>query len=277
MEKFPVLQNEIARLEKLYNHKPLNLDAEDRFDNLTKLAASILEVPICSITLINSDWQLFVSSIGTDKTWKQRELAFSKYCIVQEDILEVEDTTKDERFSQNPLVVNAPNLHYYIGFPLIDKEGSIIGTVCGFDVKPRKMSDVQKIAMKQITSTVTQLIELRKVESKTSAILKDNFKAILNELRKQEGDELVNEFEKIFKNRISQDIDDLIRARKSRDFEKIQIKAHYLSTTLLTLKFSHGLALSGELEKAVDNNQDASTLMLTDRFIDYLNGALNEL
>ncbi len=122
-----------------------------------------------------------------------------------------------------------------------------------------------------------QLIEIRKVESNTSAILKDNFKAILNELRKQEGDELVNEFERIFKNRIPQDIDDLIRARKSQDFEKIQIKAHYLSTTLLTLKFSHGLALSGELEKAVDYNQEASILMLTDRFIAYLNGALNEL
>lgn len=175
MEKFPVLQNELARLEKLYSYDILEMEREDQFDDLTKLAASILDVPICLITLMDADWQAFISNVGTDMKGNQRELAFCKYCVVQEDILEVGDTTKDDRFSQNPLVVGPPNLRYYVGSPLIDDEGFIIGTVCGYDLKPRHMTDYQKVALKQITSTVMRLIQLRKVD-----IDQKKFKGIFN-------------------------------------------------------------------------------------------------
>ena len=121
------------------------------------------------------------------------------------------------------------------------------------------------------------MLESSNFESNTSDPIKDDFKTILDELRKKEGDELVNEFEKIFRNRIPNDIQDLIRARKNRNINDIRIKAHFLSTTLLTLKFNHGLALAEELEKAVDGNQEESALLFTDRLIDYLNTALNEL
>lgn len=164
MEKFPVLQNELERLEKLYSYSILDMEPEDRFDDLTKLAASILDVPICLITLMDADWQTFISNVGTEMKGNHRELAFCKYCVVQEDILEITDTTKDERVSQNPLVVNEPNLRYYVGAPLIDEEGYIIGTVCGYDLKPRQMSAFQKSALRQITSTVMRLIHLRKVD-----------------------------------------------------------------------------------------------------------------
>jgi len=164
MERFPVLQNELARLEKLYSYNILDMEPEDRFDDLSKLAASILDVPICLITLMDADWQVFISNVGTDMKGNHRELAFCKYCVVQENILEIEDTTKDDRVSGNPLVLNEPHLRYYIGAPLIDKDGYIIGTVCGYDLQPRQMSDFQKEALIQITSTIMRLIQLRKVD-----------------------------------------------------------------------------------------------------------------
>ena len=175
MEKFPVLQNELMRLEKLYSYNILNMEPEDGFDNLTKLAASILAVPVCQITLMDANWQTFISNVGTNMKGNYREIAFCKYCVVQENILEIEDATKDERFSQNPLVINKPNLRYYIGAPLMDKDGYIIGTVCGYDIKPRQMSDSQKIALKQITSTVMRLIHLRKVD-----LNQNKYKGIVN-------------------------------------------------------------------------------------------------
>lgn len=175
MEKFPVLQNEFMRLEKLYSYNILNMEPEDSFDNLTKLAASILAVPVCQITLMDANWQTFISNVGTDLKGNCREIAFCKYCVVQENILEIEDTIKDKRVHQNPLVVNAPNLRYYIGAPLMDEEGYIIGTVCGYDTKPRQMSDSQKVALKQITSTVMRLIHLRKVD-----LDQNKYKGIIN-------------------------------------------------------------------------------------------------
>ncbi|MDG1332477.1 MAG: ATP-binding protein [Crocinitomicaceae bacterium] len=163
MEKYPVLQNELARLEKLYSYNILEMEPEDQFDDLNRLTASILDVPICLITLMDADWQVFISNVGTD-IGNHRELAFCQYCVVQENILEIKDATKDDRVSHNPLVANEPNIRYYVGAPLIDDEGFIIGTVCGYDVKPREMSEFQKTALKQITATVMRLIHLRKVD-----------------------------------------------------------------------------------------------------------------
>lgn len=119
--------------------------------------------------------------------------------------------------------------------------------------------------------------EISNFESNMSDPIKDDFKIILNELRKNEGDELVNEFEKVFRNRVPDDIQELIRAREDKNIVEIRIKGHFLSTTFLTLKFSQGLALTVELEKAVDRNQEEYALLLADRLIDYLNKAVNEI
>lgn len=105
----------------------------------------------------------------------------------------------------------------------------------------------------------------------------DKFSEILNHLRQLEGDELVSEFIRIFKSRVPNDVNDLIRFKEKRDFDEIRRKAHFLSTTLLTLKFNQGFAISTELEEAAKIGQEASVMILTDRLVDYLNCALKEI
>ncbi|MFK7786615.1 MAG: ATP-binding protein [Crocinitomicaceae bacterium] len=210
MEKFPVLQNELARLEKLYSYNILDMQPEDRFDDLSKLAASILDVPICLITLMDSNWQVFISNVGTEMKGNHRELAFCRYCVVQENILEITDTTKDDRVSDNPLVVNDPKLRYYIGAPLIDEEGFIIGTVCGYDLQPRKMSDFQRRALTQITSTVMQLIHLRKVDLDQKKY-KDIFNLSQDILCILSKDGFLKEFNPAISNMLNVGREDLLR------------------------------------------------------------------
>jgi HPt (histidine-containing phosphotransfer) domain-containing protein len=105
----------------------------------------------------------------------------------------------------------------------------------------------------------------------------DHFRAIINDLRRLEGDELVNEFTRIFTTRIPNDIHDLIEAREKRDFTALKQKSHFLSTTLLTLKFNQGLALTNELQKQTALGEETLALDLSDQLINYLNRALNEL
>jgi HPt (histidine-containing phosphotransfer) domain-containing protein len=106
---------------------------------------------------------------------------------------------------------------------------------------------------------------------------KDDFHAILDELREKEGDYLVDEFIKIFSNRIPTDITHLIESRKNSNFRELKQKAHFLSTTLVTLKFTHGRLLASEIENAVDSEDTTRALKLTDQFIEYLNKALNTI
>lgn len=163
MSKYPVLPNEQARLDKLRSYDILGMSPESQFDDLTKLAAQILEVPMCQITLMDENWQEFISNVGTDLKGNHRELSFCRYAIVQNSILEVSDATLDERFRDNPFVAGGPKLRFYIGAPLIDDEGLVIGTICGYDLKPRKVNDAQKAMLEHLASTAMRLIRLRKV------------------------------------------------------------------------------------------------------------------
>lgn len=163
MSTYPVLSTEQERLDKLRSYDILGMSPEPQFDDLTQLTAQILEVPICQITLMDENWQEFISNVGTDLKGNHRELSFCRYSIVQNEILEVSDATLDERFQDNPFVAGGPKLRYYIGAPLIDDEGLIIGTICAYDLKPRKVNEAQRNMLEQVANTAMRLIRLRKV------------------------------------------------------------------------------------------------------------------
>ena len=55
----PKAPQEAARLEVLRQYEILDTDPEVGFDDLTQLAATICEVPISAITLIDADRQWF--------------------------------------------------------------------------------------------------------------------------------------------------------------------------------------------------------------------------
>jgi GAF domain-containing protein len=59
----------------------------------------------------------------------------------------VEDAFLDERFADNPLVINEPRIRFYAGYPLILDNGSCIGTLCLIDSRPRRLhgSDLERL------------------------------------------------------------------------------------------------------------------------------------
>ncbi len=107
--------------------------------------------------------------------------------------------------------------------------------------------------------------------------MKDDFKVILTELRQKEGDDLVNEFERILRARIPQDLNDLSSAASQNDMESLGRKAHFLSTTLITLKFTQGIELTDALEKAAKAGELQPSLLLTNELIQYLQRMINAI
>ncbi|MBP6097644.1 MAG: EAL domain-containing protein [Methyloversatilis sp.] len=158
----PLPDNEARRLEQLHAAELLDTPEHEAFDNLTRLAAEITDVPVALISLLDKDRQWFLSHTGTDVRETSRSIAFCAHTILRSEMMEVCDALEDERFRDNPLVTGDPNIRFYAGVPLILPSGEALGTLCVIDRKPRHLSTKQRLALKTLASSAITEIELRR-------------------------------------------------------------------------------------------------------------------
>ena len=80
-------ENERERLHSLQALNILDTPAEDRFDRLTRLTRSVLNVPIAIISLVDEDRQWFKSVDGLDICEIHRDISFCGHAIFYSRIL----------------------------------------------------------------------------------------------------------------------------------------------------------------------------------------------
>lgn len=142
--------DEDTRLKTLRSLNVLDTDAEERFDRLTRLAKRMFNVPIALVSLVDVNRQWFKSCVGLSVSETPRDISFCGHAILGDDIFIVNDSLNDERFSDNPLVLNAPFIRFYAGCPLRHEDGSKLGTLCIIDTQPRTFTKEDYEAFKDL-------------------------------------------------------------------------------------------------------------------------------
>lgn len=156
-------KKENDRLLALKSYNILDTLPEIDYDNLTKIAAQICGTPISLVSLLDEKRQWFKSKQGLSASETPKELAFCSHAInADEDVFIISDSRKDERFFDNPLVVNNPNVIFYAGVPLINEEGLPLGTLCVIDHKPRVLNTRELDSLSALAEQVMNLLKLRK-------------------------------------------------------------------------------------------------------------------
>ena len=172
--------NEKSRLAALDDYRILDTPPETDYDRLTQLAAMICATPIAVISLVDEERQWFKSAYGLDVRYTDRSIAFCAEAIKSDQPFIVSDTWQDDRFKQNPLVIESPHLRFYAGIPLVTKEGFALGTLAVMDIQPRRLSADQCEALKTLARQVMSHLELRRQDYRFEQATQQRLRNILS-------------------------------------------------------------------------------------------------
>ncbi|WP_107851030.1 GAF domain-containing sensor histidine kinase [Oceanimonas marisflavi] len=159
---FPV--DESLRLQALQRTGLLDTPPEARFDRLTRIARQSFGVEIALISLVDSDRQWFKSAQGLNVCETGRDISFCGHAILDSRVFVVEDTLRDERFIDNPLVTQAPHIRFYAGAPLHSQEGYRVGTLCVIDSRPRRFGHKDTELLRTLADCVEELMCRQRLE-----------------------------------------------------------------------------------------------------------------
>lgn len=181
MQAPAVPENEHARLDTLRALNILDTAPEERFDRLTRLAKRLFGVPIALVSLVDADRQWFKSCVGLAVRETSRDISFCGHAILGDDIFMIADARSDERFSDNPLVTDDPNIRFYAGCPLRASNNSVVGTLCLIDDKPRDLSDEDRELLRDLARMAEQelaAVQLATLDELTALSNRRGFEAL---------------------------------------------------------------------------------------------------
>src|ERR1035437_1759585 len=141
MQNAPIPGDENKRIEAVHRLAILDTKPEERFDILTREAVEKLKVPMSMVSILDTDREWYKSCVGYDKNEGARAVSFCGHALLATNIFIVEDTLKDPRFADNPMVTSYPFIRFYAGVALFDyKTRQPVGVFCVKDIKPKKLT-----------------------------------------------------------------------------------------------------------------------------------------
>jgi diguanylate cyclase (GGDEF)-like protein len=173
--------DERTRLDTLRALNILDTSPEERFDRLTRLAKRLFDVPIALVSLVDENRQWFKSSQGLDVCETSRDVSFCGHAILGDGVLLVPDAALDERFHDNPLVVNDPAIRFYAGCPLKVPNGSRLGTLCLIDREPRDFDEDDLALLRDLARMAEQelaAVQLATMDELTMVSNRRGFEAL---------------------------------------------------------------------------------------------------
>ena len=135
MEREKLIADDDLRLAKIESMDFLT-DPSEVAESITRLCVPTFGVPTALFMILDKNRQFIINKQGFILDSTPREAAFCSHTIQRNDIFEVTDALRDDRFRANPLVTGDPYIRYYCGLPLVI-DGYAVGSLCLIDYQAR--------------------------------------------------------------------------------------------------------------------------------------------
>jgi len=151
-----------ARLAELRRALILDSGPERAYDELTRLLATSLAVPITMVNLLDAERDWFKSSVGIQQTQSPVVTSFCEaFFSTTSDLIVVEDTLLDPSLRAHPMVSSRPHIRFYAAARL-SVHGETVGTLCAYDIRPRQLPAEQMDQLRTLANAAVELIGRRR-------------------------------------------------------------------------------------------------------------------
>ncbi len=132
------LSDEAERSRVISAYDVAGARAKGQLDDIVSFAAELCQAPVALLSLVEEEYQRFLSRSGTDLEQTPRSMSFCAHAMHHHDVMEVPDAHEDPRFVDNALVAGDPYVRFYAGAPLVSSEGVPLGALCVLATEPRE-------------------------------------------------------------------------------------------------------------------------------------------
>jgi GAF domain-containing protein len=157
----PSVRHDSGRLAELRRLAVLDTAPERAYDEITRLLATTLAVPITMVNLLDAERDWFKSRVGVQQTQSARVTSFCEaFFNTSDQVVAVEDTLHDTRFAGHPMVIGRPFIRFYAAARLVVR-GQTVGTLCAYDTQPRAIAAEQLEHLRLMAGAVVELLGQR--------------------------------------------------------------------------------------------------------------------
>jgi len=162
-------QNEAERLNALRRYQILDTPPEPAFDRIAEMAATLFQVPMAVVSLVDEDRVWFKSRLGIDLDHCARDAGLCSSAIASPGVYYLRDAAQDDRAVGHPLVP-ALGIRFYAAAPLRTHDGLNLGTVCVLDQKPRELAPGETEMLEMLAALAMNQMELRQYAEKVAEL-----------------------------------------------------------------------------------------------------------
>ena len=157
-------ETELQRLAALSRYDADDVPPEAELAGLVRVAATVAGVPTATLNLLEASVQRSYATHGFDGGTCRLEDSLCSVALQERAALHAEDASLDPRLSGSPWVDGRlDTIRLYASAPLMTPDGWMIGTLCVFDRRPRRLGPAVLQALDDLAAQAMMLLERRRL------------------------------------------------------------------------------------------------------------------
>ncbi|SEC30320.1 PAS domain S-box protein [Terriglobus roseus] len=129
-------------------------------DEITQLVAQICDVPAAAVSFVERDRIWFKSRVGIPSRTMLRDESPCDETILGDDVFQIPDAAEDAHYPNGVIPIGNSSFRFYAGAPLRTSDGQAVGTLCVYDVAPRRLDELEANTLRTLARQVMARLEL---------------------------------------------------------------------------------------------------------------------